>query len=88
MHGMPKQGGNHRHSAKRKGAKGVAMDTNKKKIEELYVKAQIAIMSDQYEQADGFLAGIVALAPRYVACDLSVVLALTRHTSRTPHEID
>jgi len=64
------------------------MDTNKKKIEELYVKAQIAIMSDQYEQADGFLAGIVALAPRYVACDLSVVLALTRHTSRTPHEID
>ena len=37
---------------------------NKNKIEELYVKAQIAIMSDQYEQADGFLAGIVALAPR------------------------
>ena len=37
--------------------------TEKMKIEELYVKAQIAIMSDQYEQADGFFAHIVALAP-------------------------
>jgi len=70
MHGMPKRGENHKNSARRKGAKGVAMDANKNKtknknmIEELYVKAQIAIMSDQYEQADGFFAGIVALAPR------------------------
>lgn len=65
---MPKRGENHKNSARRKGAKGVAMDANKNKnknkIEELYVKAQIAIMSDQYEQADGFFAGIVALAPR------------------------
>ena len=49
------------------------MDTDKKKIEELYVKAQIAIMSDQYEQADGFFAGIVALAPRYAEAMMAVV---------------
>lgn len=66
MSDMPKQRGasSGRQAARRKGVKGTAMQTNKNKIEELYVKAQIAIMSDQYEQADGFFAAIVALAPR------------------------
>ena len=54
-------------ATRRKNAKrGAPAGNSKKQLEELYVKAQIAIMSDQYEQADGFFQAIVSLAPRYV----------------------